>query len=172
MKLRHPFGLDFTSEETSTWFPFGVGIDVHKDMLWACVLCPDYGKGTQRKSICKFSCDPDGLADMRRWLNYLVPPGHRRFLIESTSTYHFPVIWALSDWIPTIINPKLVGSAKRKTDRWDAQQLAHHSLAGRATIWALSAAKALMAASPLPMMVRSAGPRAPLWHRGTPSISI
>lgn len=130
MKLAHPLGVEIEDRVQGQWYPYGVGIDVHKLMLWACVLRPDYRKSKQDRHICKFSCDADGFALLHKWLNGLVPSEHRRFLIESTSTYHFPVLWELSDWVPIVINPKLVGGSKRKTDRWDAQKLAHHCLAG------------------------------------------
>jgi transposase len=129
-KLRFPTGLSYSDEVGGKWFPYGVGIDCHKDMVWVCVLQPVYDSGRQKRELCKFSTSQDGLKLMREWLEERVPTDHRRVLVESTSTYHYPVILALPNWRPTVINPMLVGSAKRKTDRWDAQTLAHHSMAG------------------------------------------
>ena len=130
MHLAHPVETVSAGTVVGKWFPFGVGIDCHKAMVWVCILRPDYKENTQHREITKFETTPDALARMKEWLDSRVPPEHRRFLIESTSTYHFPVLHALPGWIPTVINPKLVGSSKRKTDRWDAQVLAHHCMAG------------------------------------------
>ncbi|MGH6793692.1 MAG: IS110 family transposase, partial [Methylocella sp.] len=129
-KLRHPTNVTHSDEVEGKWFPYGVGIDCHKDMVWACVLRPVYDSGKQKRDLSKFSTSLAGLKEMREWLEERVPFDHRRVLVESTSTYHFPVLRALPKWRPTVINPMLVGSAKRKTDRWDAQTLAHHSMAG------------------------------------------
>ena len=53
------------------------------------------------------------------------------YCIESTSTYHLPVI---NIWkgVPSVVNPMLAGATKRKTDVLDAQLLAIHDLTG---IW-------------------------------------
>ena len=54
-------------------------------------------------------------------------------MIESTSTYHRPVVHALADdFDPIIINPALAGSSKKKADKYDAGLLAYHGLTG---IW-------------------------------------
>ena len=54
-------------------------------------------------------------------------------MIESTSTYHRPVVHALcGEFDPIIINPALAGSAKKKADKYDAGLLAYHGLTG---IW-------------------------------------
>src|SRR5579883_1911573 len=88
MKLSFPLGVENRDTVSGKWRPFGVGIDVHKEMLWACVLCPEYAASKQHRSLCKFATDRCGLQDLHKWLNSQVPPEHRAFLIESTSTYH------------------------------------------------------------------------------------
>jgi len=128
--LHHPTGQTMTDEVDGKWFPYGAGVDCHRDMVWACVLRPIYQTGRQHRDVAKFDTTPIGLKCLREWLEDRVPLGHRRVLMESTSTYHFPVLWALADWVRIVINPMLVGSAKRKTDRWDAQALAHYCMAG------------------------------------------
>lgn len=57
-------------------------------------------------------------------------------MIESTSTYHRPIVHLLhGEFAPIIINPALAGSAKKKADKYDATLLAYHGLTG---IWAPS----------------------------------
>lgn len=130
MKLRFPVEQPKEDESEGQWRPFGVGIDVHKEMVWACVLAAEFSQKQQKRYVCKFETSLSGLNNMRLWLENLVPREEQHFLLEATSTYHFPVMLALPGWIPTVINPKTVGSAKRKTDRWDAQKLAHHDMMG------------------------------------------
>ncbi len=130
MRLKFPLGTPVEQTTPGHWRRFGVGIDCHKDMVWACILQPDFVEQTQRAVVAKYGTDPEQLRALHTWLNVQVPPSFRNFLIESTSTYHYPVMLELDDWVPTVINPKLVGSSKRKTDRWDAKMLAHHSMAG------------------------------------------
>ncbi len=128
--LRFPTNETIQDEVAGKWFPYGVGIDCHSLMVWACVLEPVYQTGKQKRELVKFETDPKGLRGLRGWLEERVPAQHRRVLVESTSTYHFPILRALPGWTAIVINPMLVGSAKRKTDRWDAQALAHHCMAG------------------------------------------
>ncbi len=62
--------------------------------------------------------------------------GETEFVIESTSTYHRPVVHALQGaFRPIIVNPVLIGQTKKKTDKYDAALLAYHGLTG---IWAPS----------------------------------
>ena len=57
-------------------------------------------------------------------------------MIESTSTYHRPVVHALyGQFDPIIINPALAGNAKKKADKYDATLLAYHGLTG---VWETS----------------------------------
>lgn len=52
-------------------------------------------------------------------------------MIESTSTYHRPVVHALQGaFAPIIVNPALVGQTKKKADKYDAALLAYHGLTG------------------------------------------
>lgn len=54
-------------------------------------------------------------------------------MIESTSTYHRPIVHLLhGEFAPIIIHPALAGSAKKKADTYDATLLAYHGLTG---IW-------------------------------------
>jgi hypothetical protein len=108
VKLNYPINVAETDLVPGSWFPFGVGIDCHKAMVWACVLRPDYHSNQQSRSRARFATTPSDLFRMRQWLESLVPAGDRRVLVESTSTYHFPILHALPGWRPTVINPKLV----------------------------------------------------------------
>lgn len=128
MKLRFPVEKAESDFQPGKWRPFGVGIDVHKDMVWVCVLRADYVHNKQERRVVKFETTAEGLNKMRLWLEEIVPLNDRHYLVEATSTFQFMVIRALAGWIVTVINPRLVGSAKRKTDRWDAQKLAHHDM--------------------------------------------
>ncbi len=52
-----------------------------------------------------------------------------RYCIESTGTYHLPVLIAWGG-IPSVVNPVLASPTRRKTDVLDARLLAHHSITG------------------------------------------
>lgn len=56
-------------------------------------------------------------------------PTALRYTIESTGTYHMPVLLAWRGR-PSIVNPLLAGPTRRKTDVLDARMLGHHSLVG------------------------------------------
>ena len=53
------------------------------------------------------------------------------YCIESTSTYHLPVLLAW-EGTPSVVNPSIAGATKKKTDKLDARLLAVHDLTG---IW-------------------------------------
>lgn len=57
----------------------------------------------------------------------LIQPLH--YVIEETSTYHMPIlrVWG---GIPSVINPMLAGTTKKKTDDLDAEHLSFHDLTG------------------------------------------
>ena len=55
--------------------------------------------------------------------------GPLRYCIESTGTYHMPVLRAFGGE-PSVVNPLLAGPTRRKTDTLDARLLAHHSITG------------------------------------------
>lgn len=52
-----------------------------------------------------------------------------RYCLESTGTYHFPVMKAFGGK-PAVVNPLLANPSRRKTDVLDARLLAQHSMAG------------------------------------------
>jgi hypothetical protein len=52
-------------------------------------------------------------------------------VIESTSTYHRPIVHALhGEFDAIIITPALAGNAKKKADKYDATLLSYHGLTG------------------------------------------
>jgi len=70
--------------------------------------------------------------EARRWItNTLDLPAGAPFwyCIESTGTYHFPVLLAFGGE-PSVVNPLLAGPTRRKTDVLDARLLSHHSITG------------------------------------------
>ena len=79
----------------------------------------------------------EGLVDAGKWVRNIIReksiptivPDPLRYAIESTSTYHLPVIKAMGG-TPSIINPMLAGSSKRKTDVLDARLLSYQSMTG------------------------------------------
>ena len=111
---------------------YGIGIDCHSKFIEVCVR---YRKGKLiQKAQGHFSTEWDSLVAAREWcINILstkadpVPdlsePLH--YLVESTASYHMPVCMAF-DGNPTIINPTIAGSTKRKTDVLDSRLLALH----------------------------------------------
>lgn len=120
---------------------YGVGIDCHSKFIQVSVIlkrdlrCYEYRR--------EFRTDWVSLTEAREWIiaiinTYASPrvdislPLH--YCIESTSTYHIPVIMAFGG-TPSIVNPQIAGATKRKTDVLDAKMLALHNLTG---VWAES----------------------------------
>jgi transposase len=58
-----------------------------------------------------------------------IEPNPLRYTIESTSTYHLPVLKAFQGK-PSVVNPVLAGSSRRKTDKLDARLLSYQSMTG------------------------------------------
>ena len=116
---------------------YGIGIDCHSKFIQVSVLvkrdmrCFEYQHA--------FGTDWDSLVRARTWAITVVrtcsipavdpdlSPLH--YCIESTSTYHMPILLAW-EGAPSIVNPVLAGASKRKTDVLDAKLLAWHDLTG------------------------------------------
>jgi transposase len=124
------------SSEVQILRPYGVGIDTHSRFIQVCVMyqfkAPS-GTTTVRKHEKEFPTHWNSLVAARRWvlgiLGALAQPDTLRYCIESTGTYHFPVLKAWGG-IPSVVNPLLAGASHRKTDVLDARVLAHHSITG------------------------------------------
>lgn len=115
---------------------YGIGIDCHSKFIQVCVLAKRSLHFYAHQK--EFGTDWASLVAARDWCIHIlntaadpVPdltlPIH--YCIESTSTYHQPVVLAFQG-TPSIVNPTLAGATKRKTDVLDAQLLATHDLIG------------------------------------------
>lgn len=117
---------------------YGIGIDCHSRFIQISVLVKrDLRVFEYRR---EFSTSWNSLSEACEWSKAIIkncssPPVDEsapfHYCIESTSTYHLPVILAWGG-VPSIVNPSIAGSTKRKTDVLDARLLAVHDLTG---IW-------------------------------------
>jgi transposase len=113
-----------------------VGIDTHSKFIQVCILCvvhkPDASTAVQRLEH-EFATTWTGIKSALRWvlekLGLLATQDTLRYCIESTGTYHFPILKAW-EGVPCVINPHLTGPTRRKTDVLDARLLAHYSITG------------------------------------------
>jgi transposase len=124
------------SVEHQVLHPYGVGIDTHSKFIQVCVLYRTSASGDSggiRRIEQTFSTAFTALQKAHAWalskLPGLATPADLRYCIESTGTYHLPVLIAWGG-IPSVVNPLLAGSTRRKTDVLDARLLAHHSITG------------------------------------------
>lgn len=117
--------------------PFGVGIDCHSRFIQVCILVRrDLSIVRHEKS---FTTLWPSLLNARVWIinildKYKLDSKDFHYCIESTGTYHYPVIHAFGGK-PSIVNPLLAGSSKRKTDVLDARVLAQQSITA---LWPVS----------------------------------
>ena len=120
---------------------YGIGIDTHSKFIQVSVLVKRQEKFFEYRR--EFPSDYDSLVAAKEWVCKVVETcsdpvvslnGTLHFCIESTASYHFPVIKAWSG-TPSIVNPSIAGATKRKTDVLDAKLLAIHDLTG---VWAES----------------------------------
>ncbi len=121
---------------------YGIGIDCHSKFIQVSVYVKRDLKYYEYRR--EFGTDWNSLVRGKNWAlsvinacSYPVPdmsitPFH--YCIESTSTYHMPIILAW-EGTPSIVNPTIAGASKRKTDVLDAKMLALHDLTG---VWPVS----------------------------------
>ena len=117
---------------------YGIGIDCHSRFLEIIVLVK---RGSDFYEYChEVDTSWDSIKKAYEWTIHVldtcaVPPirlsSPLHYCIESTSTYHLPVLLAW-EGSPCVVNPSLAGAAKKKTDKLDARLLAIHDLTG---IW-------------------------------------
>ncbi len=137
---RHPSTTDLSVSQLI--FPYGVGIDTHSGFIQVCAIWTQPGKGGSQevhRAEKEFSTDWPQLVAAKEWtlrtlqavraLRGKVAPDTLRYCIESTGTYHMPVLLAWRG-IPCVVNPLLAGPTRRKTDVLDARLLAHQSITG------------------------------------------
>jgi len=121
--------------EVRPLYDYGVGIDTHRDFIQVCVLVKQ--GHTIRMYESQHRTTWEGLVGAGKWaINIIrkksiptIEPEPLRYAIESTSTYHLPVIKAI-EGKPSVVNPVLASSTKRKTDKLDARMLSYHSMTG------------------------------------------
>lgn len=117
---------------------YGIGIDCHSRFLEIIVLVK---RDSDYFEYCReVDTSWNSIKEAYKWALHVlhacaVPPvrlsSPLHYCIESTSTYHLPVLLAW-EGSPCVINPSLAGATKRKTDKLDARLLAIHDLTG---IW-------------------------------------
>ena len=128
------------SEVHQLLHPYGVGIDTHSKFIQVCVLRQVAQRGGVQvlRHEKSFTTHWNDLVAAHTWALGLVDKHADeqtlRYCIESTGTYHLPVLQAWRGQ-PSVVNPLLAGPTRRKTDVLDAQLLAHHSITG---IWKAS----------------------------------
>ena len=121
--------------EVRPLYDYGVGIDTHRDFIQVCVLVREGSAIKMYESEHRTTWE--GLVNAGKWARGLIAeksiptiePEPLRYTIESTSTYHLPVIKAIQGK-PCIVNPVLAGSSKRKTDVLDSRLLSYQSMTG------------------------------------------
>jgi transposase len=119
-----------------------VGIDTHSAFIQVAVIWvadPKNGKCEVRRAEREFSTEWADLHAAKAWTlrvlsriphaHKVVSPDTLRYCIESTGTYHMPILLAWRG-CPAVVNPLLAGPTRRKTDVLDARLLAHHSITG------------------------------------------
>lgn len=125
---------DLVGTDVQPLYPYGIGVDTHKNFIQVCVLLQE-NDGVRRYEQ-EFETDWHSLKAAATWARLMakkadhdLSTGNTRYVIESTGTYHMPIVLAWNG-SPSIINPMLAGPTKRKTDVLDARLLAHHSICG------------------------------------------
>jgi len=121
--------------EVMPLYDYGVGIDTHKNFIQVCVLVRQGGMIKRYES--EHTMAWKSMVNAGEWARRVIKeksvptiePDPLRYTIESTSTYHLPVLMAFQGK-PSVVNPVLAGSSRRKTDRLDARLLSYQSLTG------------------------------------------
>jgi len=122
-------------EEIRPLKAYGVGVDTHRDFIQVCVLVKQDDKVKQYER--EFDTAWESLVMAGKWAEAVVeakssPPlkiNSLTYTIESTSTYHLPVLRAFGGK-PCVVNPVLAGHTRRKTDKLDARLLAYQNMTG------------------------------------------
>lgn len=124
-------------EEIRLTKPYSVGVDCHSKFLQISVFVKREEKYYEYRK--EFGTDYKEIKAAKSWIvnvvethsipKIIVDPEEFHYTIESTSTFHIPVvnIWSGK---PSIVNPTLTGNSRRKTDVLDARMLASYDLTG------------------------------------------
>lgn len=108
---------------------YGVGVDTHRDFIQVRVLRKDQSGEIEAHEEA-FQTTWQGLLDAVAWTRAKAhehDPDALRYCIESTGTYHCPVLLAWGGR-PAVVNPVLASPTRRKTDVLDARLLARQSI--------------------------------------------
>jgi transposase len=110
--------VGFSDDELEVIVERAGGLDVHKDLVVACVRVPD-GAGGVAKYVAQFATFTEDLLALRDWL---VSHGVSRVGMEATGVYWKPVFYVLEDAMETwLLNARHIRSVPgRKTDIADA----------------------------------------------------
>src|SRR5574344_260823 len=94
------------------------GLDVHKDIIFACVR-----KGKYQSEVKQFSTTTQGLSELCHWMQGELV---QKVAMESTGIYWMPVWRALEDEFDLLlVNPYFIKQMPgRKSDIQDAQWIA------------------------------------------------
>ncbi len=111
---------------------YGIGIDCHSRFIQLCILINR--SDSIKKVEGTFTTDPGDLFKCRGFIREVLKENGLEdydfhYCIESTGTYHYPVIRELKGR-PRVVNPAIAGQSKRKTDVLDARILAQQDIAG------------------------------------------
>jgi transposase len=114
---------------------YGVGIDTHSKFIAVCVYVK-FGHNIKKYER-EYNTTWEGLNHAKEFIQNIIltksepqiKVSNLRYTIESTGTYHLPVIKAFGG-SPSIVNPLLANPSRRKTDRLDARLLAYQSMTG------------------------------------------
>jgi transposase len=122
------------TEELGKWRRYGIGIDVHSLFAYAVIMVPNYAAGTAVVYETQFDVSPEGVRDGRVWmLTCLRENGIEDtaplYCIESTATYHCPVVRNLGGQA-IVLNPYIARASLKKTDKFDARTMAYHCMTG------------------------------------------
>ena len=127
---------DESGKELQIQNRFGIGIDVHNRFLVTSVLVRRHDKIFLYTR--EFDTTYDDIKKAREWAisviedhsePYVTVGDNLNYCIESTSTYHMPVlhVW---EGKPSVVNPMLAKAGRRKSDVLDSIQLATFDLYG------------------------------------------
>lgn len=118
-------------------YPFGIGADVHELFIEISVMVRQktsvkeyhFQCETDRKSLLKAKEFVVRIIELFSDPHIDVDPDKLRFCCESTGNWHIPLIKAWGGY-PIVVNPSLVKTGQRKSDRLDALNLSRICMLG------------------------------------------
>lgn len=136
-------GVQVPSDEVEVLriHPYGVGVDCHSRFYQITLLVREPSSDTAIRYEWTVPATMPALAAAKETIldtlaeHDCLPPSppedHLRYTCESSGPYHKPLInaWGAR---PSVVNPLLAGSTRRKTDVLDSRMLAYQSMTG---IW-------------------------------------